>query len=132
MRTACTGRGGGGSGKLKVDKGLAVEAMEYTGDPGIAGSWEGVGEAGRDVVGEAISRAVFVWIRSEDRQRSNGDYEGGSMSEKENVVPKNQSAQCAIESRSRSAIEGTERRKMQLGEARGDRWTGDAVARHLR
>lgn len=59
----------------------------------------------------------FVWIRSEGRQRSNGGYEGDSMSRKDNVLRKDQSAQCAPEARSLSAIEDAEDTKIaQVGE----------------
>jgi hypothetical protein len=48
-RTAWTGLGGGGSGRLycDIETGLAVEASEYVGELGIGGSWDGVGDDGR-------------------------------------------------------------------------------------
>lgn len=49
MRTACAGRGAGGSGRLNDEGiGFAVEAYEYVGDAGIAGSLLGVGEGERE------------------------------------------------------------------------------------
>lgn len=71
MRTAWAGRGGGGSGRLKDDNGLAVDATEYTGEDGTGGSCEGVGEAERVPVGEAMVR---LWCVISSRGRDGRDF----------------------------------------------------------
>lgn len=65
VKTAWAGRGGGGSGKLNCERGFAVDAIEYTGDPGTGGSCEGVGDAGRECCSEAMFFCVlFVYLRA--------------------------------------------------------------------
>lgn len=54
VSTAWGGLGAGGSGRFSEDMGFAVDAIEYIGDPGTGGSCEGVGETGREALGEAI------------------------------------------------------------------------------
>jgi hypothetical protein len=63
VRTAWGGLGGGGSGRSSADNGFVVDVIEYIGDAGTGGSCEGVGETGRDVVGEAI--VAGCWTEDE-------------------------------------------------------------------